>query len=569
MIRTWKIPFYISLALIALVVAIYLPVRNFEFLDYDDNIHIYENPLVLSGLSVEKVVSAFTQTHVVQWIPLAWVSHMLDVSLFGLDPGSHHLVSVFVHTLNVVLLFLVIRGMTGATWKSACVAALFAVHPLNVESVAWAAERKSVLCTFFWILGIGAYTLYVRRKRGFWLALTTLCMACGLGSKPMIVTFPFTLLLLDFWPLRRDEGTPLWKLGVEKLPLFAISAFGSVIQLKAAMAANVMWEMPFSYRFSAAAVNVLHYLRNIFFPIDLSILYPLPRSVPVGLTVACIATILGITLLAWRARERIPALIFGWLWFLGVLVPVSNLIGQSGGAVFCDRFLYVPQIGCFVAIIWGLEVLLRGVKPVWLIALTVTVLTALISATASYLATWRNTMTAFENAAAVTKNNFEAHIKVGFGYARQGDFNRAAVHYREAIIINPDFSETRNDYGVALSRIGDIDGAIAQFRIAARLPNLSKARFNLATHLLQKNEPIEATRLLVGLVSEDPDSALRHYWLGRALEMQGATAAALIQYKLAHARNPSDRSIAEAVDRMQKGPEETLQRGNANSPEGE
>jgi tetratricopeptide (TPR) repeat protein len=517
--------FLVALALLAAIFLTYAPVWNCGFLAWDDNTHVYENARVTSGLSWENVRWALAAPHAAQWIPLTWMSHMLDASLFGLAPGPHHAVNVLWHATNALLLFFVLRQMTGAYWRSACVAALFALHPMNVESVAWVAERKNLLNTFWWLLGIGCYARYAHNAAATcrawpWLALTTLCMALGLMTKAMIVTMPCTLLLLDAWPLGRLGRVSWPRLIVEKLPLFALAVAGSLMQMQAGANADLLWgghPPALSYRLSCAGANMLAYLGKLFVPGNFAALYPLPAEAPVALGLAAAAVLVVFLVAGWRLRDRAPYLLVGGLWFLGTQVPVSGIV-QAGNAVLADRYCYVPGIGIFIAAVWSAEALLRHRPRLWQPALAGVVLIFLAARSTAYTVMWTDTATLFAHAAAVTENNFVAHGNAGLGFARRGELDEAVKHYRAALTIFPGLAETRNNLGVALSKLGQPEAAIVEFRRAAAddPPHSSTARLNLATHLLRTGQKPEAIALLTVLVKEDPASPLARRWFDRA-----------------------------------------------------
>jgi hypothetical protein len=548
-----RLRLWISLGLAALVLLIYSGVWQAEFVEYDDPLHVVTNEHVREGLTAANVAWAFTHWHAAQWIPLTWISHMLDVSLFGMDPGPHHLVNVAFHLANVLLLFSVLLRMTGRLWPSAAVAALFAAHPLNVESVAWISERKNVLNTLCWLLALLCYARYAAKSRLGWLAGAVFCMAAGVMSKAMIVTLPFVLLLLDGWPLGSFATTSWRRLVLEKLPFFALSAFGCWAQISAGAQVQLLWTReasPISYRLTCAAANTLLYLTQIFIPVQLALPYPMARTAPYGLALVSLVVFSGLLFWAWRRRATAPYALFGLLWFLGILTPVSGIV-QAGDTAFANRYAYVPQIGIFIAVAWSLEAWLRHKNRLVLPALATAFLCLFTFLSVRYVACWENTATLFTHAAAVLPTSLKAQGNAALGLVHQRRLPESLPYFRAALAIEPHNAAFRGDYGLALSKLGDLDGAIAQFRLAAADDSRpAVAAFNLGTHLLRKGQPAEATPVLEAVTRTNPGDPLSHYWLGRAYEAGGRAPAALREYREAAALNPGDASIQEAVRRL-------------------
>ncbi len=532
---------------------IYSRLWQADFIAYDDTSHVVENEHVRTGLSAANVAWAFTHHHAAQYTPLTWISHMLDVTLFGMDPGAHHLVNVAFHLVNALLLFGVLARMTGTLWRSACVAALFAVHPLNVESVAWIAERKSVLNTMCWFLAIGCYARYAEKLRPQWLVATALAMAAGLLTKAMIVTLPFALLLLDGWPLRRIGVTSWRRLVLEKLPLFALTAAGCLVQMRVGAAATPLWgaeATPFGFRLANAAAAPLVYLGQLFVPLGLAVPYPPPVAPPILVALTSVLVFAGLFLLAWRRRGPAPYLLIGLLWFLGTLFPVSGIV-QLGDTVFANRFTYLPQLGIFCAAVWTIEVWLRGKDRLIAPALAGGVVTLFAVVSARYVACWENSTTLFTHAARVLPASPQAQGNAGIALAREGRLQEALPYYRAALAVKPHDPEIRGNLGVALSKLNDLDGAIAEFRQAAgheRRPGV--ASFNLGTHLLRNGDTAEAIPVLERVSAAAPDNALAHFWLGRAYETAGRPDDAIREYREALARKPDDASIQDALRRL-------------------
>ena len=420
--------------------------------------------MVKKGLTGEGFAWALTANVANNWHPLTMLSHMLDCELFGVKAAGHHGMSLFLHLVNVLLLFEVLRRMTGDPWRSAAAAGLFAVHPLRVESVAWVAERKDVLSALFWILAMGAYARYVRAPSPKRYLPVLLAMALGLMAKPMVVTLPFALLLLDAWPLGRlrldEPGWPrrLGWLTVEKLPLLALSAAGSLVTLRFQTTSLVSLEiLPWSLRLANVAVSYAAYLGKTVLPRNLAVFYPIPLEIPAWKAWGAAALILVLTALAlWKARKA-PWFLVGWLWFLGTLVPVIGIV-QVGRQAMADRYTYIPSIGLFLAVCWALPALAVSRRcQRWRTALagaTVLALLALTAATRTQVRCWSNGVTLFRHALAVTQGNYVAHVALAKSLIAKGDWAGAAVEFRNALALRPGLREARIGLRESLRRTG-------------------------------------------------------------------------------------------------------------------
>jgi tetratricopeptide (TPR) repeat protein len=532
--------FLIYIALAALVLITYENVRHCGFIDYDDNTHIFQNENVKDGLTRANVKWAFTHYHASQWIPLTWISHMLDVSLFGLDPGPHHLVNVGFHLANVLLLFIILHRMTGAFWQSACVSALFAVHPINVESVAWVAERKNVLNTAFWLSAIWSYSLYAEKKNVCWLVVTFFFMALGLMSKAMIVTLPFALLLLDFWPLRRASGIPLTRLVSEKIPLFLLTFAGCWIQISAGLHHDLIWSIersPISYRLVCSLINYLEYLSNLFFPVTLALPYPIPKQASVAAALLSVAIFSIMLCAAWLRRAAAPYALVGLLWFLGTLVPISGIV-QAGDTLFANRYAYVPQIGVFIAVVWTMEALLRNRPRKFAVALTTIVISGYTWLSITYVAKWKDTATLFTYCAGILPDSARAHACAGIGLAQKGRIPEAIGYYINSLQLNPKSAHSRTNLAAALAVQGRLDTAISQLRIAlngeSKDVEVQRPMFRLGAFLVLSGRPesaAESVSLLSTVVNEYRDDAQTNYWLGRAHEAAKDKQKAILAYR--------------------------------------
>ncbi len=485
-----------GILLAAIILATYWPVAGFDFVVYDDYSYITNNPVVQEGLSVRGLSWAFTTFHASNWHPLTWLSHMLDVELFGLDAGWHHLVNALIHLANSVLLFLVLRGMTGATWRSFVVAALFGVHPLHVESVAWVAQRKDVLSGFFWILAMAAYLRYVRRPGTARYLAALACFALGLLCKPMAVTLPFVLLLLDWWPLGRMAGEPgaqgapgqplhagLPKLLLEKVPFLLLSALSAAVTFLAQKQGGALDQaLSLWARVQNALVAYAAYLWKTVAPVSLAVLYPHPgSSVPAGKAIAAGLLLAALTAAFVHLRGRRPHLLAGWLWYLGTLVPVIGLV-QVGVQSLADRYTYIPLVGIFIALSWeaGDRLSRLRVRPSGAAVVAGLVLSALVAVSGVQVRYWRNSVALFRHALSVEPDNWVAHVNLGWALEQEGRLDDAASHYRAALAIRPGNPYAHNNLGYVLELLGRTDEAVFHYREALRLkPDYLYARKNL------------------------------------------------------------------------------------------
>ena len=493
-------------ALFLVVLFAYRRSASSEFITLDDPLYVTANERVQEGLSAGSIAWAWTTFDATNWHPLTWLSHMLDVELFGLDAGKHHLTSVVLHGANAVLLLVLLFRMTGALWRSALVAALFALHPLHVESVAWIAERKDVLSTLFWLMTLLAWLAFVKSRKAVPYALVLLFYALGLMAKPMLVSLPFTLLLLDFWPLRRI-APPLWeragtlrKLFWEKAPLFAMAAVSCVVTVvaqKSGGAVRSLTQIPLDERAANAGLAYVAYLFKTIWPASLSIFYPYAHSG--ALTAAAAAAVLSlavVTLLAFALRHRAPYLLFGWLWYLGTLVPVIGLV-QVGDQAMADRYTYVPLVGIFIAAAWGLAGLAgesRARRRAAAVA-AAGMLAALFGVTCVQAGYWVNAETVFGHALKVTSDNWMAHNCLGLAiaFSDDGRMAEAIPHFTEALRLNPRHSDLYNNLAMALKATGRLEEAVEQYRKSLQLkPGAPIPLRNLVVTLLRLDRIPEA-----------------------------------------------------------------------------
>jgi len=548
---------WICLALAALTVALYAPALRCQFLTFDDQAYVTENRHVQAGLTLDGLAWAFRVTTAGNWHPLTLLSHMLDCQLYGLRPWGHHLTSVLFHAANSVLLFLVLTRMTGAVWRSACVAALFAVHPAHVESVAWVAERKDVLSSFFCLLAVGAYLRYVEEFKfrisnfKFFYWAVVLLFALALMAKPMAVTLPFVLLLLDFWPLRRARGLdwPSWRrLVAEKWPLLALSAVWCAITIWAqgiGQAVATAAELPVSGRITHALISYLDYLRVLVFPWHLAVYYPYQHREPMVWGAEAGAALALMTWLAVAGARRRPWLAVGWLWFLGMLVPVIGLV-QVGGQGWADRYLYLPSIGFFVIVVWG-GAQWAARQPA--VKLLVPLLgAALVVATSAELRYWKDTRTLFGRAMEITSNNYLAMTLVGSMEADKGKLDDAIRLYRQALACKPEYPEAHFFLGRALERKGQTADAMSEYGKALRLrPDFDAAHIMVGLLLAKENKFDQAVAHYQAALKTDPESAPAESDWAMALMKQGRLQESIAHYEQALRLDPT---LAEAHNNL-------------------
>ncbi len=522
-----------------LVAIIYAQVRTHQFINYDDPVYVSNNPGVLGGLTAAGIRWAFTSVHAAYWHPVTWLSHQLDVTLFGRDAGAHLLVSAALHAVNAILLFLWLRLATGAFWRSSIAAALFAVHPLHVESVAWVAERKDVLSTFFLLLTLHAYTRWARDGSRAQYVWSIVAFALGLMAKPMLVTLPFALLPLDYWPLQRAR--PWRALVLEKLPYFACVVPVVVLTLRTqsgAMAGALT--VPLSIRLANAAIAYVTYVVKTFWPSSLAIVYPYATSISARAAIVCALLLAGITIMAVRSYRRMPWLTVGWLWFLGTLVPVIGIV-QVGQQSMADRFTYIPHIGLFIALVWSVSALAGSPRARAQLAGTA-IVAVVVLAVVAYRQTgyWRDSITVFEHDLAVTENNRIAHMNLGAALLDAGQAPRAETELRAAAGLPSEVQQM--ELALALSAQGRYDEAAKEAAAAVRInPASADALMAYGTIELGRGRPEEALPLLekAGQISSVPETVgLLAFARAQILARKGDVAGASRQYEAALKANP-------------------------------
>ncbi len=540
-----------------------------EFVEYDDQTYVYENPLIRAGITERGLQAALTKPHALNWHPLTTISHILDCQFYGLNPQWHHLTNVVLHAATALLLLLVLSRMTGRFWPSAFVAAVFAIHPLHVESVAWVAERKDVLSGLFFALTLGAYVRYCRRPFSLGRYLTVVvCFALGLMSKPMLVTLPFVLLLLDYWPLERfpvaaggtgqaDDETrlrsrvSLTRLWMEKMPLFVLS-LGSCVATLLAQGSELepVQKFPLYVRVANAAVSYVAYLGQTFWPAGLAVLYPHPtvtgsyseNALWIWKAIGATALLVSLTTLVILARRRQPWLLVGWLWYVGMLVPVIGLV-QVGWQSMADRYMYLAQIGLCLGLVWTV-VRLSAARPFqqWVRAMaTVLVLAGLMICTWRQTAFWRNSETLWSRALACTSRNAVAHSGLGVALHRQNRIAEAVRQYELALEINPAHLMAHNNLGSIFLQQGQLEEAIRHYQAAlAAKPNYAKAHGNLGACFFQQGKIVEAIAEYRRALEIEPSYTDAHSNLAIALQEEGKTAEAAVEWHETLALQPDN-----------------------------
>ena len=533
---------------------------------------------------------AWTTHHAANWHPVTWVSHLVDVELFGLEPSGHHLMSLLFHTANTVLLFLLLLRMTKTAWPSALVAAFFALHPLRLESVAWAAERKDVLSTFLGLVTVGAYLRYVELKGAGRYLLVMLSFALALMAKPMVVTLPFLLLLLDAWPLKRLQWATAWPRIQEKIPLLLLSAISSYMTVLAQSGGGaVNLKFSFGTRVANALLSYVRYLGAIFWPRDLAVFYPHPSGgIEAWRVMVAAVLLISITAAALVLARRSPYFPVGWFWFLGTLVPVIGLV-QVGSQAMADRYSYLPSIGIGIAIVWGAaELAARRPRTRTVLGICAgAALVALAVGTRAELPNWRNSRALFTRALQVTENNHIAHGMLALDLSKAGELEESIAHYAEALRLAPDDERAHNNLGNTLVLVGRIeeaiphyleslelkpdnagayfnlgsayfkaeriDEAIDAFREAVRLDaNHAEARYSLGVSLTLKGETDEAVHQFDETVKRSPDYADAHFNLALLLEKLGRTDAALEHYRDVVRLEPESTDVRRRMDALQQ-----------------
>ncbi|MBF0459181.1 MAG: tetratricopeptide repeat protein [Nitrospirae bacterium] len=530
----------ILIIIVGLTAWSYAGVLHNEFIVYDDPAYVLKNAHVLGGLSVDGIKRAFVVFNDGNWFPLTWISHMADVTLYGLNPAGHHMTAVIIHILSSGLLFIALMRMTGSHWRSGFIAALFALHPLHVESVAWISERKDVLSGFFWMLTMAAYVRYAERPGALRYVIVLASFICGLMSKPMVVTLPFVLLLLDYWPLGRlrpciwtlcvrtdgnnppQSGVGLKRLLLEKIPLFALSAASSVLTYYVQNTGGAVVSsdiFPLKSRIANALVSYVKYIIMMFNPTNSAVIYPIEEHLPVWQIAGAAVFLIAVSVAAIVFIKRFPYLFTGWFWYVGTLVPVIGIV-HVGSAAMADRYTYIPSVGLSIIIamvIPGTMVNRRAVKAITAV-LASAVIIACMYLTREHVKYWHDSITLFEHALSVTEDNDVAHNHLGAALSDAGRYNEAYLHYTKALQINYIYLQAHVNLGHLMIKLNRFDEAIESYNRAIRInPSYASAYHGIGAALFLQNKTMEAIPYFRMAITLNPNLVQARENLERAM----------------------------------------------------
>jgi tetratricopeptide (TPR) repeat protein len=537
--------FCLSVGLALTTSIAFFPALRNNFVNFDDNTYVYENPKVVAGLTRSGIIWAFTHFHSSNWHPLTWLSHMLDCQLYRLNAGGHHFTSVLLHAVVAILLFIVLQEMTGAIWRPAFVAAVFAIHPLRVESVAWISERKDILCGLFFMLTLAAYAKHARSPSLGRYLVVVLLYASGLMCKPMLVSLPLVLLLIDYWPLRRLTDLPsARRLFIEKLPLIGLAGLSCFVTLFAQQSTTVSIDhIPLAWRVGNAAVACMIYIVQMVWPLHLAPFYPHPADeqlapgvtdqLPAWQIVLAIVAIVGISIAAVLRRRERPYVFTGWFWYLIMLGPVIGIV-QVGLQAHADRYTYLPQIGLYILVSWSVAHLVawRRAGGRILTAAAAIVLVSLTLIARAQVRYWHDSETLWKHSLAVTEDNDFPHFGLGDVYFARGELDKAIAEFRSALYLRPHSPYAHNDIGLVFAKMGQLDEAVDHFNAAIRiLPILPTVHYNLGNALLQRGQTDDAIKEFERQLALQPDHAPARCNLAIALLNQGQLNQAIAQYE--------------------------------------
>jgi tetratricopeptide (TPR) repeat protein len=550
--------FWVCLALVLITTGVFWQVCTNDFINYDDHGYVYENTNIQAGITLKAIKWAFTSGYATNWHPLTWLSHMLDWQLFGPKPWGHHLTNLIFHIANTLLLFIVLKQMTHKIWQSAFVAALFALHPLHIESVAWVSERKDVLSTFFWILTMWAYLRYVKHPATSRYLLMLLSFALGLMAKPMLVTLPFVLLLLDYWPLARiPDGQALNRYGSrrifyylirEKIPFFVLSAVSSIVTFLVQRGSMMLTTMvPLKFRIYNAFVSYVEYIGKMIWPSRLAVFYPHPgKNISILHVVISVVLLSVVTILILRLAKNHRYLVTGWFWYLGTLVPVIGFV-QVGLQALADRYTYIPLTGLFIIIAWGAPDLLAKMwqgqlryKKIALGLVSLLIILVMSICTHFQLRYWKNSLTLFQHALDVTGGNYITYLHIADFLCEQNRLDEAIVEYQKCLQRIPGDPMALNNLGIALGKQDKFDEAVKCFTEAIKgKPDFANAHINISHVLTLQGNLNEAVIHLTEALRLDPQSAKAHFYLAQVLTQKGKINEAITHYEEALRLNPN------------------------------
>jgi protein O-mannosyl-transferase len=555
-----RISMWINLALVIAILCIYWQTRTFSYISYDDPEYVFANERVQQGLTIENIKWAFTTIYFSNWHPLTWISHMIDSQVYGNNPEQHHLTNVILHIINTLLLFSLFKKMTGNILPSALLAGLFALHPLHIQSVAWISERKDLLCALFFFLTIFSYLKYLEKAVLLQYLLTLFLFLLGLMAKPMIITLPFILLLLDFWPLQRLRFNGIFQTGVtpaislassgnsrvllDKIPFFTLSIISSAITFYAQRAGDsvaALNQLPLLARGENAIVSYLLYIYKMLWPFHFSIIYPHPSTYPYWLILTAILILSAFTVGTLYFLNKFPFILVGWLWFLGMLIPVIGII-QVGIQSMADRYTYLPMIGLFFAFSWGLYYfpLLTKNRPLYFSITGGLILLFFSVLTWKELQYWQNGIRLFSRAIAVTNNNYVAHNNLGYELLQVFKFEEAKKEFALAVQIDPAFYIAHLNLGRSFIEEGSMPEGIEHYRTAIKLnPNYAEAHYNLGNALLRIGEYHEAAAHYVQALRINPSLVDAYNNLGAILVNDQKFDEAIVLFQKAISINPN------------------------------
>ncbi len=520
--QKYNTPLFISLFLTIIIVITFWQIRYFDFVNYDDPMHVTNNRHVMNGLTYKGIVWAFTSARSIHWIPVTYLTHMLDVEISGLNPGGHHMTNLLLHIANTLLLFFVLKRATGFVWQSAFVSALFAFHTINVEPVAWISDRKGVLGAFFWMLTLWAYIRYAESPGIKRYLIIIIFFILGLMTKPILITLAIILLLFDFWPLKRFHEIPLKRLIYEKLPFFFLSISISIINIVLVQRSINFYTLELftiKHRVSYFFIFYASYIWRMLWPVNLTIDYPVPSIIPLWQAAGAGILLVFILIVSFRLSSKYPYLIVGFLWFLIILLPMSGLL-RVGMQTNSDRYAYISLIGFFIIVSWGVPDLLARLryKGIVISILSIIILSALISFTWRQLGYWRNSITLFEHALKLT-DNVVLYNNMGVTLIKQGKFDKSLGYLFEAIQINPEYASSYNNIGVALIKLGKLKEATKYISEALRLEReFADAYYNMAVILAIQKEYDEANKYYAKALKINPDYSMGQKDLGIILK---------------------------------------------------
>lgn len=544
----WKTSSYLFLIIIATIL-VYVGTFGNGFVHFDDTVYITENPHILNGLTPSAVGWAFTAFHASNWHPLTWLSHMLDVTLFGLSPAGHHAMGLLLHILTALMLFGFLRSVNASYLIAAFITALFALHPLHVESVAWASERKDVLSAFFWFATLWGYVWYTKKTSIVRYVVILVLFALGLMAKPMLVTLPLVLLLLDFWPLERFSGDrkSMWRIVIEKIPLFMLVLTAVVFTIIAQQEAIAPLErISIIERATNALVSYGIYLWEMFAPVALAVFYPLPKEPQFAIAIITVCLLAAITFFVIRNMRRHPFLFTGWFWYIITLIPVTGIV-QVGAQAHADRYTYIPLTGIFIMIAWGMRTFLSRFKTYQknlVYGMAILLLVPLGIATYYQVRTWKDDVSLFTHAQAVTANNYVALNNLGLIYDQAGQTDMALELFTEALAIKPDFAEALNNLGNLMRKKGHVNEAITCFRRAVNAnPRIAKIHSNLGVELAKMGNIEEARTHYLKAIELDSSSVDAIYNFGNLLVQTGQFREAVSYYRKASILAPDSCEI--------------------------